>query len=97
MKRLSRSASSRIVRSELGAARFGRGRAAKSRSVPAEPMIEASGVRRSCEIEVSSAERRRSVSAARMRGLDVGDEVDPLDRDRGLVGQRVEAGGAARG
>ena len=40
--------------------------AAKSRSVPAEPMIAASGVRRSCEIEVSSAWRRRSASAARM-------------------------------
>ena len=38
--------------------------ASNSFSVPAAPMIAASGVFRSCEIEVSSAERSRSASAA---------------------------------
>ena len=38
----------------------------RSRSVPAEPSTAASGVFRSCEIEVSSAERSRSVSTVRL-------------------------------
>ena len=41
-----------------------RKRPANSLSVPAAPMMAASGVFRSCDIEVSSAERSRSASAA---------------------------------
>jgi hypothetical protein len=64
MKRFSRSDSSRIV--PASSARLASVRsAAKSRSVPADPTMAASGVRRSCEIEVSRAWRRRSASAAR--------------------------------
>ena len=65
MKRLSRSDSARIVARRSARASSVRS-SGKSRSVPAEPMIAASGVRRSCEIEVSSAWRSRSASAARM-------------------------------
>ena len=47
-------------------------------------------MRRSCEIEVSSAARSRSVSAATRASVDVLGERDALDRERGLVGQRIE-------
>ena len=71
MKRLSRSASSWIVRDQLVLRRLvERVRDSVCRLV-AEPRIEASGVRRSCEIEVSSAERSRSVSAASRAPLDI--------------------------
>ena len=53
-------------------------------------MIEASGVLRSWEIEVSSAARSRSVSAVRSTAVHVLDEADALDGERGLVHQRVE-------
>ncbi len=64
MKRLRRSASSWIVRDQLVLRRRRRAHRDRSSRLVAEPRIEASGVRRSCEIEVSSAERSRSVSAA---------------------------------
>ena len=64
MKRLSRSDSSMIVASS-SAFSPSVSLSARSRSVPAEPSTEASGVFRSWEIEVSSAERNRSVSAVR--------------------------------
>ena len=65
MNRLSRSASSMMVasRSALAASSSD---APMSRSAPAAPSTEASGVLRSCEIEVRSAERRRSVSIVRL-------------------------------
>ena len=64
MKRLSRSDSSMTVPSN-SAFSLSVSLSARSRSVPAEPSTEASGVFRSWEIEVSSAERSRSVSAVR--------------------------------
>ena len=64
MKRLSRSDSSMHGAEQIPLGRLRPALRRNSRSVPAAPMIEASGVFRSCEIEVSSAERRRSASAA---------------------------------
>ena len=61
-----------------------------SRSVPAAPSTAASGVFRSWEIEVSSAERKRSVSAARSTRSISSTSLHPLDRERALVEQRVE-------
>ena len=69
MKRLSRSDSSMIVASS-SAFSPSLSLSERSRIVPAEPSTEASGVLRSCEIDVSSAERSRSVSAVRsMRSM----------------------------
>ena len=66
MNRLSRSDSSMIVASRsacsLSESLFGQ----VLQRAPAAPSIAASGVFRSCEIEVSSAERRRSVSIERL-------------------------------
>ena len=66
MKRLSRSDFVDDGRQQIGllavAERVAKGRAA----FPPTPSTAASGVLRSCEIEVSSAERRRSVSAVRL-------------------------------
>ena len=64
MKRLSRSDSSMIV-ARRSAFSPSPSFCPNSRSVPAAPSTAASGVFRSWEIEVSSAERSRSVSAAR--------------------------------
>ena len=89
MKRLSRSDSSRMVASSSALA-LSLSASDRSRSVPAAPRIAASGVRRSCEIEVSSAERSRSVSTPRLTRSDVLDEVHALDRERRLVDERVE-------
>ena len=50
----------------------------------------ARGVCRSCEIEVSSAERRRSGLGGRLAPVEVLDEMDPLDRQRRLIGQGIE-------
>ena len=71
MKRFSRSASSWIVAiiSPLGAF-VERPRVGSFRLV-ADPRMEASGVRRSWEMEVSRAEPSRSVSAASLRPVDV--------------------------
>ena len=70
-------------------------RDARARLV-AEPRIEASGVRRSCEIEVSSADRSRSVSSAsRARSISAA-RLIALDRQRRLVGQRIEKPRAVR-
>ena len=63
MKRFSRSASSTIVPSSASLRRPRPGSRRCDRRLVADPRIEASGVRRSCEIEVSRAERSRSVSA----------------------------------
>ena len=52
--------------------------------------MEASGVRRSCEIEVSNAERSRSVSAATRTCSMSRGEIDPFDCQRRLVGKRAE-------
>ena len=60
------------------------------RRLVADPRIEASGVRRSCEIEVSRAERSRSVSTCKPSLMQVAGQVDPLDRQRGLVGERIQ-------
>ena len=90
MKRFSRSASSWMVREQLALGVPRRASAGVAPSVPAAPRMAASGVRRSCEIEVSSAERSRSVSAASSARVDVLDELDALDRERRLVGQRIE-------
>ena len=62
-KRLSRSASSCNVASSSSRS-AGSYRPAKLRRLDTVPMIEASGVRRSCEIDVNSAARSRSVSAS---------------------------------
>ena len=64
MKRLRRSDSSMMVASRSALASSSSD-FARSRSAPAAPSTAASGVLRSCEIDVSSAERRRSVSATR--------------------------------
>ena len=65
MNRFSRSASSMMVasRSALAASSSD---FAMSRRAPAAPSTEASGVLRSCEIEVRSADRSRSVSIVRL-------------------------------
>ncbi len=64
MNRLSRSDSSMIVASSSArSAPVSLGE--RSRSAPAAPSTAASGVFRSCEIEVSRAERKRSVSTVR--------------------------------
>ena len=65
MKRLSRSDSSITVASS-SAFSPSPSLPPRSRSVLAEPSTAASGVFRSCEIEVSSAERSRSVSTVRL-------------------------------
>ena len=86
MKRLSRSASSWMlwIRSSRVDASIA------SLRLVADPRIDASGVRRSCEIDVSSAARSRSVSADQASAIHVLDQIDPLDRQRRLVGQRIE-------
>ena len=66
MKRLSRSDSSMMVAEQIGLLGLARACPTRSRSVPAAPSTAASGVLRSCEIEVSSAERSRSVSTVRL-------------------------------
>ena len=54
------------------------------------PMIDASGVRRSWEIDVRSEARSRSVSACRRACVDTLRQLRALDRDSRLVGQRIE-------
>ena len=53
-------------------------------------MIEASGVRRSCEIEVKRAARSRSVSASTRASVEPLGQRDALDRHRRLIAKRVE-------
>ena len=65
IKRLSRSDSSTMV-ANRSAFSTSVSLPARSRSVLADPSTAASGVLRSCEIEVRSAERRRSVSTVRL-------------------------------
>ena len=89
MKRLRRSDSSMMVASRSALASSSSD-LERSRSAPAAPSTAASGVLRSCEIEVSSAERRRSVSIAALDAVDVLDEMDALDRQRALVDQRIQ-------
>ncbi len=64
MKRFSRSASSWMVRS-MAARPASSSAPCRLVRLVAAPRMEASGVRRSCEMEVSRAERSRSVSACR--------------------------------
>ena len=88
-KRVRRSASSCTVASSssrVGSSKFGQ----NFRKLVMEPMMEASGVFRSCEIEVSSAERMRSVSPVTCASSMPAAERDALDRDRRLVRQRIE-------
>ena len=61
-----------------------------SRRLESAPMIEASGVRRSCDTEVSRAERSRSRSALRRASSMSSARVQALDGDRRLVDQRIE-------
>ena len=89
MKRLSRSDSSMMVASRSALAVVVEGAGQDPCSAPAAPRMEASGVLRSCEIEVSSAERSRSASTVRLARR-VLDQMDALDRQRRLVDQRVE-------
>ena len=89
MKRLSRSDSSMMVASR-SAFSASVSAVARSRNVPAAPSTAASGVLRSCEIEVSSAERSRSVSIGALRAVDILDQAYALDRERGLIDQGIE-------
>ena len=65
-------------------------RSPKSFRLVTDPRIEASGVRRSCEIEESSAERRRSLSTLAAASFARVPSWDALDRDRGLVDEGDE-------
>ena len=65
-------------------------RASFSSRVLAAPVIEASGVRRSCETELSSELRSRSVSTRTCAALRFLGEPGPLDGQRGLVGEGLE-------
>ena len=93
--RFSRCASSAIVLGQLARARP-RSSPSRSSRLLAAPVITASGVRRSCETELSSVLaqplgldlRRRAARPARRAGA--------LDRERHLVRRTSRAGGAAR-
>ena len=89
MNRFSRSASSMMVasRSALAASSSD---FAMSRRAPAAPSTAASGVLRSWEIDVSSADRSRSVSDRALHPVDVLDQADALDRQRGLIDQGIQ-------
>ena len=60
------------------------------RSDVAAPVIEASGVFRSCDSEASNAERSRSVFGGNPRFVDAACKLYALDRDGGLVAKRIE-------
>ena len=66
MKRLSRSDSSMMVASSSAFSRIAQACCRDRASVPAAPSTRRAASCRSCEIEVSSAERRRSVSTVRL-------------------------------
>ena len=89
MNRLSRSDSSITVASK---SRFSASVSSleRSRIVLAAPRTDASGVLRSCEIEVSSAERNRSDLHGTLHPVHVLNEQHALDRKRALVHQRIE-------
>ena len=90
MKRFSRSASSWIGREQLLARGLVESVGDSPRSVPAAPRIEASGV---LQIVRDRGQQRRAqpVGLGRELGaVDVLDQLDALDRERRLVGQRVE-------
>ena len=94
-KRSSRSASAWIVASEFVALLRVESVGDIGAATSAAPMIEASGVFRSCEIEVSSAERSRSASAATRGRLDVA-RRGRRARSRPRPGRPARRAGGAR-
>ena len=90
MNRLSRSDFVDDGREQIGLLGFGRACRKDRAACRQRPSTAASGVLRSCEIEVSSAERSRSVSTVRLTRSMSSTRCDALDRQRALVDQRIE-------
>ena len=88
--RFSRSASSWIVSSSSCRVRGVERRARPRAGVLTAPVMVASGVRRSCETELSSELRSRSVSIRTCACCASLGEVGALERQRDLVGEGLE-------